>query len=221
MFGRGFSFSRCPVNNFYEATIFIEWTIVAAYLVLAVWSRLRFLGAFASPILFGIGVFALMPNLDPPYEGSPKFEGAWASIHAASILLAYGAFGLSSVAGIMYLTQERNLKVRKLRAVFSLFPPIQRLELIIGRLVTGGLALLTFGLASGARYLKETQGVYYTQDAKIIWSVVVWLMYLGLLISRWKFAQRGRRFVWGAVWSFAFVILTFWGTNLLSAIHQS
>src|SRR4051812_36198485 len=54
---RGFSLQRCPVNNLYEATIFIAWTIVAAYLLLGSWSRLRFLGAFASPVLFTMGVF--------------------------------------------------------------------------------------------------------------------------------------------------------------------
>jgi len=220
MIGRGFSFSRCPVNNLYEATIFLEWAIVAAYLVLGAWSRLTFLGAFASPLLFGIGVFAMMPSLDPPFSGEPHFEGAWMSMHAASVLLAYGAFGLSSVAGLMYLTQERDLKFRKLRAVFALFPPIERLELVIGRLVTGGLVLLTVGLAMGARFLKETEGVYFTKDAKILWSVIVWLMYSGLLMMRWKYAYSGRRFVQAAVWSFAFVLLTFWGTNLLSAIHQ-
>src|SRR5882757_2907073 len=64
MVKRGFSLERCPVNNLYEATLFIAWTIVAAYLLLGAWSRLRFLGAFASPLLFVIGVFALMPDLD-------------------------------------------------------------------------------------------------------------------------------------------------------------
>ena len=42
--------------------------------------------------------------------------------------LSYGAFGLSAVAALMYLTQERNLKFHKLQAIFSLMPPIQRLE---------------------------------------------------------------------------------------------
>ena len=66
MFKRGFSLNQCPVNNLYEATTFIAWTIVAAYLVIGLLPRLRFLGAFASPVLFAIGVFALMPALDPP-----------------------------------------------------------------------------------------------------------------------------------------------------------
>src|SRR5712675_917979 len=64
MIQRGFSLNHCPVTNLYEATTFAAWTIVALYLVMGLWSRLRFLGAFASPVLFAIGVFALMPSLD-------------------------------------------------------------------------------------------------------------------------------------------------------------
>src|SRR6266850_2705516 len=145
MIKRGFSLNQCPVNNLYEATTFIAWTIVAAYLVLGVWSRLRFLGSFASPVLFAIGVFALMPALDPPHGPKPEFSNAGASLHAALILLAYGAFGLAAIAGGMYLTQEHDLKFNKLRAVLSLFPPIQRLEVIASRLVTAGFVLLTVG----------------------------------------------------------------------------
>src|SRR5256885_17234350 len=64
MIKRGFNFQRCPINNLYEAMLFIAWTILAAYLVFGLWSRLRFLGAFVSPIVFAIGIFALMPPLD-------------------------------------------------------------------------------------------------------------------------------------------------------------
>src|SRR6266704_1736008 len=90
MMARGFNFQRCPMNNLYEATVVIAWTIVAAYLVLGAWSRLRFLGAFASPILLAIGVFALMPGLDVR-SAQPAFVGGWSSSHKALILLSYGA----------------------------------------------------------------------------------------------------------------------------------
>jgi uncharacterized membrane protein YbhN (UPF0104 family) len=63
MIKRGFSLERCPVHNLFEATMFVMWTMVAAYLVFGIWSRLRFLGAFASPVLFAIGVFALLFGL--------------------------------------------------------------------------------------------------------------------------------------------------------------
>src|SRR5688572_31885018 len=42
----------------------------------------------------------------------------------------------------------------------------------------------------------------------------------GLLVMRWWFSQGGRKFAWGAVGSFSFILLTFWGVNLLSKAHQ-
>jgi HemX protein len=221
MFLRGFRLDRCPVNNLYEATIFATWTIVAIYLVFGLWSRLRFLGAFASPVLFAIGVFALMPGLDSPRGARPELPSAWTSLHAALMSLSYGAFGLSAVAALMYLTQERNLKFHKLKAIFSLMPPIQRLEAAVGRLLLAGFVLLTLGLLSGVVDLTRINNPSnYRGDPKIVWSMLVWLLYLGLVIMRWRFAPGGRRFALSAIGSFVFVLLTFWGTNLLSPLHN-
>jgi HemX protein len=216
---RGLILDRCPVNNLYEATSFVMWTIVAAYVVIGLWPHLRFLGAFASPVLFAMGVFALMPALDVRGP-KPEFSGGLLSLHATLLLLSYGAFGLSSVAAVMYLTQEHDLKFHKMRAIFALMPPIQRLEVVIGRLALGGLILLTGGLALSAVYLKQRYGVYFKNDPQVVWSVFVWFLYLGLLLLRSRFDQVGRRMAWGAVGSFAFVLLTFWGVYLLSGIHQ-
>jgi ABC-type transport system involved in cytochrome c biogenesis permease subunit len=218
---RGFRLNHCPVTNLYEATTFVMWTIVAVYLIVGLWPRLRFLGAFASPVLFAIGVFALMPNLDAKHGGRPELPAAWTSVHAALMSLSYGAFGLSAVAALMYLTQERNLKFHKLSAVFSLMPPIQRLEAVAGRLLAAGFVLLTLGLASGVVDLAHINNPHsYRGDPKIVWSIGVWLLYLGLIVMRWRFAQGGRRFALSAIGSFVFVLLTFWGTNALSPLHN-
>ena len=218
---RGFRLDRCPVTNLYEATIFVMWTIVAVYLVVGLWARLRFLGAFASPVLFGIGVFALMPNLDGLHGKRPELPATWTSVHAALMSLSYGAFGLSAVAALMYLTQERNLKFHKLQAIFSLMPPIQRLETAAGRLLASGFVLLTLGLLSGIVDLTHiVNPQIYRGDPKIVWSIGVWLLYLALIIMRWRFAQGGRRFALSAIGSFVFVLLTFWGTNILSPLHN-
>jgi len=219
MFLRGFRLDHCPVNNLYEATTFAAWAIVAAYLGLGLWPRLQFLGAFASPMLFAIGVFALMPALDPEHGPKPEFSGAGTSLHAALALLAYGAFGLAAVSGTMFLTQEHGLKFHKLRAVLSLFPPIQRLEVVTGRLVLAGFILLTLGLAIGG-HLPRPAGVRFYEDPKVVWSAFLWAVYLALLVSRWRFAQSGRRFAVGVVGAFAFLVLTFWGTTLLSPLHN-
>ncbi len=219
---RGLMLRQCPVSNLYEATAFVMWTVVAVYLLVGLWSRFRFLGAFASPGLFALGVFALMPSLDISHHGvRTEAPAAWTSLHAALLSLSYGAFGLGAVAALMYLTQERNLKFHKMQAVFSLMPPIQRLEAAAGGLLLAGFALLTLGLAAGFVDLTQVNNPqHYRSDLKIVWSAVVWLLYLGLVIARWKFAQGGRRFALGAIYTFMFVLLTFWGTNALSPLHN-
>lgn len=219
MLQRGFSLSRCPAHNLYEATAFFMWTIVAAYLVLGLWGRVRFLGAFASPVLFAVGVFALMPPLDRHHGTTPDMSVPMVTVHGALVLLSYGAFGLGAVAGAMYLTQERNLKFNKLQAIFSLLPSIQRLEASMSWCLLTGLILLTAGLAT-SRGIKRPEGVSYLSDPKVLWSIVVWLLYLGLCVMRWKFSQRGRRIAYGLVGLFVFVLLTFWGTSLLSPLHN-
>ncbi len=222
MFMRGFSLRECPVHNLYEAMTFVDWTILAAYLVLGLWPRLRFLGAFAAPVIFGIGVFALMPGLDSPHTAPQPFAAAngVVSLHAALTLLSYGAFGLSCVAGIMYLSQEHNLKFNRLRALGSIMPPIERLEKITSRLLWAGFLLLTAGLALIPVLLKSRPELRAGGDPKVIWSGLVWGLYLALLVLHGRFAQTGRKFAWGAVAGFAFVVLTFWGVNLLSPSHR-
>ena len=220
MIRRGFSISACPVNNLFEATLFIAWTIAASYLVLGLFRRLRFLGVFASHLLFFMGVFALMPALDPPRSSAPDFSGTLISLHAALILLAIGSFGLSAVAALMFLTEEHDLKVHKLGAVFSLLPPIQRLERVMNSLLLCGVFLFTAGLAISPFIVRQKYGVWFKNDPLLDYSVFIWLFYLGLLISRWKFGQGGRRFAWSTAASFAFIMLTFWGFLLLSQIHH-
>tara|TARA_Y100000588_G_scaffold34469_1_gene33388 strand:+ start:345 stop:1289 length:945 start_codon:yes stop_codon:yes gene_type:complete len=257
---RGFSLKQCPVNNLYEATTFILWTISLGSLIFGIWPRLRFIGVFTAPLLFCVGVFAMMPGLDPEYGDQPNFINGWSSLHAALIMLGYGAFGLSAITGSMFLTQERNIKLHRASALFSMLPSIQRLEKLITQSLVAGLILLTSGLFIGGFFLdlpdvlgkittapnaeisvpmassggpayitsgpelefwkNNPDSISFWNDSKVIWSLLVWTFYTGLLIAHIKLDQRGRRYAWLAIFAFFFVIFTFWGTNLLSSIHN-
>lgn len=219
MIKRGVSFSRCPVNDLFGARMFVGWVTAMAYLVVGLWRKLRFLAVFVSPVLLAAGVFGLMPGLDSTPVTNPELR-RFASAHAAVVLLSYGAFGLSAAAALMYLSQQHSLKYDKLRAVTSLLPPIQRLESVIWGTLVAGFSLLSLGLVIGVVGLRQTKGVFLSFDAKIVWSLVVWCFYLGLLIVHRLKQQSGRRFAWSALGSFCFILLTFWGFNLLSRIHH-
>jgi ABC-type uncharacterized transport system permease subunit len=216
---RGLTLHSCPVNNLYEATTFLLWALGLACLVYALMPQFKFLCAFAAPVLFTVGVFALMPALDPPHGPKPEFSGALRSLHAATILQAYGAFGLAAVAGFMFLMQQHDLKVHKLRALLSMLPSIQRLGFITFRLVAVGFILLTTGLVAGA-LLPQPEGDRYLSDPKVLWSALLWLAYLESLVAYKFFGRVSRRFAGGVIVLFVFLLLTFWVTNLFSALHH-
>jgi len=213
---RGFSLNQCPINNLYEATAFIMWTIVAGFLVVGLWSRLRFLGAFASPLLFVLGIFALIPDMDPEVVkgAKPDFSGALGSMHKALLLLSFGAFGLSAVAAAMFLTQEHDLKLHRFRAILSMLPPLQRLERTMARLLWVGFGLLTLGLGASSAYHFQSGKTTSLGDPMVIWMLGVWIFYSVLLFLHWRQAQGGKRIAWGALGSFLFMMLTFWGAML-------
>ncbi len=219
LFKRGFSLNACPVNNLYEATTFLLWTLGLACLIYSLLPRFKFLAAFTAPVLFTIGVFALMPSLDPPHGLNPEFSGALRSLHAATILQAYGALGLAAVAATMFLMQQHDLKLHKLRALLSLLPSMQRLELITFRLVAAGFALLTIGLVAGWQ-LPRPEGKPYFSDTKVLWSALLWFVYLESLIAYKIFGRTSRRFAAGVIVTFIFLLLTFWITNLYSGLHN-
>ncbi len=214
----GFSLDRCPINSLFGATALLSWIIALAYLVVGVTRKLRFLGAFAAPLLFGVGVFAVITPRDVG-QNMPSFTGGLLSLHVALFILAYAAFGLSALSGAMYLAQERDLKLRRMRALFSLMPPIQRLELITGRVLAAGFVMLTIALFVSVLFVRQQETSLTPGDFKVLWSGFVWAIYLGLIGMRWK-VWRGRRFAIGAIGAFAFVLLTFWGSSLMSPSHR-
>ncbi len=218
MLKRGLTLHSCPVNNLYEATTFLLWALGLASLVYALLPKFKFICAFAAPVLFTVGVFALMPSLDV-HGPKPEFTGALRSLHAATILQAYGAFGLAAVAAMMFLAQQHDLKMHKLRALLSFLPSIQRLEVITTRLTMVGFVLLTIGLVAGSQ-LPRKDGASYFADAKVIWSALLWLVYLEMLVAHKFFGRPARRFALGVVIAFAFLLLTFGITNHFSVLHN-
>jgi ABC-type uncharacterized transport system permease subunit len=220
LMGRGFSLKQCPVTNLFEALMFVTWALSAAYLVMGVvGARVRFVSVFLAPVLMAAGFVALQPRLDEP---GPNFdlERTAVSLHVSLVLLAYAAFGLASLVGVLFLIRDRPGGSEAARNWSARLPDSGRLEVVLLRALGLGLILLTAGLVMSFGLMRERYGVLVRPDPKIAWSILVWAVYLGLVVSRLRFGQAPHRLAWGALGGFVFVVLTFWGTNLLSPIHH-
>ncbi len=206
---RGHALNACPLTNLFEVLIFLSWSMVLLYFVVGAAYRLSLLGVFTAPLAFIFQAFALIAPLDsPPGPRARVVARPWLETHAAVSIIAYGAFALACVAGIMYLIQERQLKTHRLRRLFFHLPPIADLAVAINRLILTGFILLTIGLLSGFAVRVEW--------SKVIWGVGVWLIYGGILQADKRRRVTPRRVAQLSVAAFSITLITLWGLNFLN-----
>lgn len=173
---RGELHGRCPITNGAEVLVFISWSVVLLYLILGRAFRLSLLGVFSMPLVFLFQATALVSlAVSDPGRRPPKVSDAWLEMHAALSLLAYGAFGLAAIAGVMYLCQNRQIKSHEPGRLFRSLPPIRYLVDAIFRLLAIGGALLSVGIVA-AFFMQNLPGAVHFAS-----SSVVWLSYATLL----------------------------------------
>lgn len=210
LYERGQLIGRCPITSPWEVLVFVCWGIVLIYWLVGPTYRLSLLGVFTSPLVWILQTVALA--LQGRFVRSPEdpiFDRVkpdpWLEWHATVSLLAYAAFALAAIAGVMFLTQERQLKRHRLsNAFFRNLPPLQNLARGILRLLLVGFALLSSGIAS-AYFLQTTPA-----PLKLGLSWLIWAVYLGILGYQWTRGWAHRRLAIAVALAFLLPLGTLW-----------
>ena len=96
-------------------------------------------------------------------------------LHVSSAIAAYGCFAVVLVGGIIYLRNESPVADRFARA---------------GALV--GVVFTTVTLVMGMLWAKPIWGSFWTWDARLTSTLVLWIIYAGYLLMR-RLAEPGRQ----------------------------
>src|SRR2546425_8942121 len=128
------------------------------------------LGAVALMVLAGAAIFLYAPT--------DYLQGAVQRIfylHVSSAIAAYGCFAVVLVGGINYLRNESPAADRFARA---------------GALT--GVVLTTVTRVMGMLWAKPIWGSFWTWDARLTSTLVLWIIYAGYLLVR-RLAEPGRQ----------------------------
>jgi ABC-type uncharacterized transport system permease subunit len=205
LYVRGQALGRCPITNPFELLTFTGWAMVLFYLVVGSAYRLSLLGAFTAPLAFLMQVTALLKTDTPPSAAAAgRTPGVWTEMHASLSLLAYGAFSLACVAGIMFLVQDRLLKRHAGMGLVRILPPVHHLALALKRLLLTGLVILTAGILCAYQMPVRPAAPKLTA----VW--IVWGAYVLLLgYEQWR-GMSSRRAAWAAVACFLLAVASLW-----------
>lgn len=180
------------IRNFYETLSFFAWFLCGIYLILQLRSKTRVLGAFISPAAFLLMIGA-SAGIDGPVSMPEILKGGLVTLHVVLSIAGEALFALASLAGAMYLIQNRMIKEKSIGPFSRLLPSLNELDNINHVCLLWGFPLLTLGVLAGSIWARTVWGSHWQWDPKQIWTLAAWLLYAVLLHQRLALGWKGRR----------------------------
>ncbi len=211
-----------PVVNFSQAMAFFAWSLGFVYLVLIVKAQTDSFGLILSPILLlltSAAYFAKWHYGDhetvKPFLLNPYF-----TVHIVSAFFAYASFTLSFAAGILYLIQHHELKLKKAGTFYHKLPSLEELEMLIYQPMVWGASLLLTAVTVGIIWSKTAFGEFWIFDPKTIATVIIAIFYFVILYLRFVTSLRGKQGAVLSLFAFTLVVFSFVGMRFIQGSHQ-
>ncbi|MEX0843258.1 MAG: cytochrome c biogenesis protein CcsA [Gemmatimonadota bacterium] len=134
------------------------------------------------------------------------FQGTGFIVHVTFAFLGYQGLAVAFAAGVLYLVQHHELKEKRMGRFFEFIPRLEILDRL-GRVgLWAGFGCLTVALAFGWWWTVENRGSLQMADPKVLWALLSWLVFVGILLVRLAPGRNDYRGALAAVVGFCVVI---------------
>lgn len=209
-----------PYHDLQGSMSLFGWLLAVTYLCLEIYHRQRTVGGFVLPVILA---FFFAAYLMPQHANAPTtVHGVVFALHVTLSILAYAAFALSCVLSLMYLAEERVLRIRRLGDVVWRLPPLELLERMSHTSVLLGLITIVVGTSLGFLAVDRQVAEHYSYfDPKYIFTLFVLVLYAVYFRLARTAAWRGARASKLCVFNFVLVVVNFAVINLyFSQYHR-
>ncbi|MCS6885630.1 MAG: cytochrome c biogenesis protein [Acidobacteriota bacterium] len=209
---------RFPLILQAEVLCFLGWCIAAYFIFSSILAHTHLLGYTLLLAIIPTSVAAALPSpAVTPAKFRPFEDTLLFPLHATMIILAYAAFIITFLAGVLYIWQEYKLK--KKRPASLKLPGLDTCDELSYRSMSIGFVALTLGIVSGFVWSRRHFGTYLHGDPIEILTLTIWLLYFFMIHYRITAGWRGRRTAIIAVVGFVFVLFILFGLQYLGGFH--
>lgn len=217
---RSVSGGNVPMTGLSDSLSILAVLMVGLFLLAEIRAPLLALGAVVGPLAFALafGAMALKGDVQPL---PPALRTIWFPLHVGVALLGDAVFALAFSASVLYLVQERRLKAHRGRGVLRRLPSLETLDRVSHTCLVWGLVLLTLGFMSGIVWAHVAWSDRpWIRDPKIVFTLLVWLLYVVLLQGRMTAGWRGRWAAQLTIAGFMVIVISLVGVNVFGiGIH--
>jgi ABC-type transport system involved in cytochrome c biogenesis permease subunit len=187
-----------PLGNMYQVQVVLSLCFLPLFAVLSKRENLSWTGvyfAFASALPM---IGAVFMDKQDAWKRMPALQSNWFVPHVLAYMISYA---LCAVAFIMLI----RLWIRKMEQA--------EFRRAIYQILRTAFPFMTFGMLSGALWAEEAWGQYWSWDAKEVWSLITWGLYL--IYFHCRKSAWSRNADWAHLLAFLALLTTFFLVNLL------
>lgn len=196
-------------------------SLVGAATVLMYWlASFRYrLGILRSALMLITAGLVLAP-LILPEEKPVEYSHLLAfKVHLVVSLMAYGLFAVAALHAVLMGVMEQRLHNhdRSLSRWGSL-PSLVSMDSLLFQMILVGFMLLTATVASGVLFSEVVFGRPLVWSHKVVFSLLAWVIYAGLLLARQVWGIRGRRAARWTLAGFSLLVIGYLGSKFVVEI---
>lgn len=213
---------RAPIHTQFEFSMLLTWLLTAGHLLIDLFRNNQMAGPILMPLVAVLQVVgtALPKPVEEAHPTVDQLPNGLLGWHIWVLMLGYGFLAASFVAAVLYLVQERNLRVKRWGPIYYRLPSLESLDIWGGRFVYVGFSLMTIGLAAGIAFAQEIWQHLWRLDPKVLFTLLVWLLYAGYLLMRNLWGWGGRKAAWWSVIGTVGLLINYLVVNALSSLHR-
>jgi ABC-type transport system involved in cytochrome c biogenesis permease subunit len=204
-----------PLTDPASALSFTAWVGTLAFLVLLRRARLAGLTVLVAPVAF-VGVFAAALRLPVAHPATFAGSGSWPHAHVLLASAGFALFGLSGLAGVLFLAEHRRLKAKRPLDARLPLPSLEALDRVNRVALALGFPTLTLGVATGMIWVASVRGTPWTGTVHETWSALAWAVCALLVAARFGAGQGSRQAAASAVGGFVFLLFAVIGVELFA-----
>ena len=209
-----------PLKHRFDTFVMLAGMVGLVGLWADLWWRWEATGAAFAPMAGLLEICALTGLADYRIAPGPQPAGVIFLVHVVAFVLAGVCLAVAGVAGGFYLALDRRLRRPGAFLSAGRYPSLEALERLNIRAATVGFPLLTIGLWLGMLQIwNEPDRLAWLTDAKVICTMIVWLMYAALLHMQHLPTFRGTRIAWLSMLSTLGLLVTFVVSDFVVTKH--
>lgn len=207
------------LSSTHDWLLVLSWLAMISYLTLTLFDRDLAVGIFLLPIVL-ICVGATYFVSQAPAAHLDALRG-WKMLHASLLVLGMLGVIVGLVLSLMYLYQQRRLRLRQTLSEGFSVPNLERLARLNRWAILISVPMLTFGFATGVGLgfvgNPESESVFSFTDPLVVASGVTWIGMVALFT--WLLTgtrPRGRQVALLTIWACGFLLVTVVGLQIFT-----